>query len=108
MLDSAILTHQLEFPVAALPSEEPLGQRRKTMRQLGNYKDFSSAEVSRFGSLVFRSPIDWKHPIRVRGRHDGKEELKSFSKREKQSRITEHRTSSLYTLKIWYFGALDH
>ena len=39
MLDSAILTHQLELPVAALPSEEPLGQRRKTMRQLGNYKD---------------------------------------------------------------------
>ena len=39
MLDSAILTHQLELPVAALPSEEPLGQRKKTMRQLGNYKD---------------------------------------------------------------------
>ena len=68
----------------------------------------SSAEASQFGSLVFRSTIDWKHPIRVRGRHDGKEELKSFSKREKQSRITEHRTSSLYILKVWYFGALDH
>lgn len=83
MLDSATLMHQLELPVAALPSEETLGQRRGNPR--GSWEATKTVKFSSAGASIWFSGfsflLDWKHPIRVRGRHDGRVEI--FSKKRK-------------------------